>query len=254
MYEAEDKKREIYTEAVKNGDKNEALKYLFDTYYRLTLIHLIKTFKNVRHPILEDAAIESVEDWYFRGIHVWDYNHLNLIEQNAMQKIFKLVASPRNKKDSIDDQLINYLDELKKFEITDVDKDTDLAKVTFELKRKADKYIGELSDEDYQIITMFLEGRRPVYIRKKLGFRPKQEHQKITTAFNRLRLLIFGNPEFDRQKEIYRKNKHLTTFPEIMEMYYEKEMKQSEIANKLLVGVRLIEDRLRRQKKKLGIT
>ena len=255
MYEKEDAYRDKCLQLVKNGNNNEPLTYLFNTYFRLTLIHLVKRFRNVRREVLEDIAIESVEYWYFEKLHddYWSRLTLFAIERRAKERVFNIINAPRSKKDRIDDSLINYLDELAHYEITDADRTTDLAKLTFELRSKADKYIGQLSDEDYKIITMYLDGRNSGYIAKQLNITRGNQGSRIRTAFKRLKMLIFGNPKFEKGKEIYREKKHLCTFPEMMEMYYEKEMKQSEISNKLLIGVRVIEDRLRRQKKKLGI-
>lgn len=255
MYEKEDIHRAKCMRLVQQGDTKEPLTYLFDTYFKLTYIHLIGRFRNVRRDVLQDIAIETVEYWYFEKLHdeYWSRLPLFSMQRRARERVFNIIESPKSKTKGIDNSLINYLDELSHYEIADADRNSDLAKLTFELKSRADKYMEFLSDEDYQIITLYLEGRNSGYIAKKLNINRGNQVSKIKTAFKRLKLLIFGNPKFEKAKAIYRDKKHLCSFPEIMDMYYEKGMKQSEIANKLLVGVRLIDDRLRRNKKKIGI-
>jgi len=233
FYGKESYKKDIpFLEKAKATGDALSFTYLFDKYYNIVLYHLQINFREVRVEVLEDAAIETIEDW-FLSIENKDYeaNLLGFILcRNAKGKIFKMLR-PKTKfipfsKLSQDDEkeAEKFINQLIYTNLNG-EKGIDQAKVSFMLKKKADNFISELSDKNYKIITLYLDGLNFNQIRKKLSLVSNSIDQ-LKIAFRELRNLIFDerNAIFDKQRKQYFETKVKFKHPKIMRLYYEEKL------------------------------
>lgn len=186
---------------------------LFDRYFGIVKMFLYKNFRQVRDEVLQDVAIITLEDWL-----------LNISEDNCnVDKIgFKLCKQAKNKVFRIlkkkfkntaftdlykDQNEEDFFINQKVYKIIADGYDADIAKISFQLKRKVDQYIDQLPDEDYNVITLFLEGERSVDIERKLNLTYNSASKKITKAFTNLKKLMDG-----KRKNMYGYNKKIEEY------------------------------------------
>ena len=74
FYGKESYKKDIpFLEKAKATGDALSFTYLFDKYYNIVLYHLQINFREVRVEVLEDAAIETIEDWFLLLRLILDY-------------------------------------------------------------------------------------------------------------------------------------------------------------------------------------
>ena len=230
-----------YLAAAKKHQDDEAFTYLFDKYFNIVLAHITKLFKNVRQNVLEDVAIEVIEGWFFDIDNDWDADKIGLyLCTQARSNVIKIIRyktyhqdfSSLNTDDS--DSVDKFINLLCYYNIAGTDYNSDLAKLTFRLKKKLDKHIGDLSDRDYTIITSYLDGLNKKEVESVLGC-SINHHDAIQVAFKHLREAVFDNRNsiFDKQKKLYLKSDAKFKHPEVMEMYYKQNLKIRTISDVL---------------------
>lgn len=244
------------------GDQ-EAFTILFNKYFNIVLLHLYGRFKKVRRDVLQDVAIETIEWWFFNLNSVdWKTDQTGYILCTmARQKIFKLMSpkfrvipfadTKKGNTDSdseADEDLENRLiDQLVYHSLSGLDYDADLAKMTFQLKKRVDQHIGDLSDRDYKIIIAYLDGGTKKDFLKIAG----NATAAVQTAFKHLKEAVHNsrNSVFDQQQRMYYKTKVKFKHPDVMKFYYEDQMKIRTIANILNKSYDVIKVRIHRDRK-----
>lgn len=202
-YAKQNKEDVAFVKMALSGDQH-GYTLLFDRYFDIVKLYLYKNFRHVRDEVLQDVAIITLEDWL-----------LNISEDNcnvdkigfklcrqAKHKVFRILQ-PKFKNTAFTDLYSDqneedYFINQTVYKIIADGYDADIAKITFQLKTKVDQYISELPDEDYNVITLFLQGERSVDIEKKLNLTYNSAKKKITKAFTNLKKLMDG-----RKKGIY---------------------------------------------------
>lgn len=250
------KKDVPHIEKVKKNKDALSFTYLFDKYYNIVLNHLQNHFRSVRNPVLEDVAIEVIEDWFLNiDSREYEVNKIGFIlclqAKNKVFKIlrpkFQIIPSSELKDEKYDKD--NFIDLLTYTTFGGV-KGVDAAKISFMYKKKADEFIGELNDRDYNLITGFLDGLKAKDICKKTGTVPTAIYRDTQQAFKNLKKLIFDkrNVIFDKQKAQYLNSKVKFKHPEIMKMYYVDKLSISSIADVLKIEYNAVKGRLKRDR------
>ena len=229
------------------------------------LLHLAHRFRKVRHDVRQDVAIETIEWWFF-NINAVDWKNdqtgyiLCTMARNKLSKIIRpkfrvipFVDVNKGNADSdseADEDLENrLLDQLVYHSLSGLDYDADLAKMTFQLKRRVDKHIEDLSERDYNVITSFLDGDSVKTFHNKVG-KQVNRSDAIKLAFKHLKEAVFDsrNSVFDQQQRMYYKTKVKFKHPDVMKFYYDHQMKIRTIANILNKSYDLIKGWLKRDR------
>jgi len=246
------------------GDQ-QAFTSLFNKYFNIVLLHLAHRFRKVRHDVRQDVAIETIEWWFF-NINAVDWKNdqtgyiLCTMARNKLSKIIRpkfrvipFVDVNKGNADSdseADEDLENrLLDQLVYHSLSGLDYDADLAKMTFQLKRRVDKHIEDLSERDYNVITSFLDGDSVKTFHNKVG-KQVNRSDAIKLAFKHLKEAVFDsrNSVFDQQQRMYYKTKVKFKHPDVMKFYYDHQMKIRTIANILNKSYDLIKGWLKRDR------
>lgn len=260
-YGKEAYKKDIpHLEKVKKFKDPLSFTYLFDKYFNIVLAHLKINFRNVRIEILEDVAIETIEDW-FLNIDNKDYE-VNLLGYNlclnAKGTVFKILR-PKFKVIPASDltldehvQKNSFIDIITYTTFSGV-KGQDQAKINFLFKKKADQFIGELGDKDYNLITGFLDGLNTKQRAEKAGIHVRNLTTATQFALKHLKELIFDNRNtiFEKQRKQYLKTNIKFKHPEVMQKYYVEKLSISEISEAINVSYNIVKGWLKRDRDKM---
>ena len=250
-----------YLESVKKNGDRESFTWLFEKYFNIVLLHLYKRFRNVRREILQDAAIEQIEFWFFNIKSVeWKIDMTGYILcQMAAGKVFKIMRPkfkviPFSDTNIVDDEDLEdkFIDKLVYHSLSGLDYDKDIAKMHFRLKKTVDKHIEFLSERDYNVITSFLDGDSVKTFHNKVG-KQVNRSDAIKLAFKHLKEAVYDsrNSIFDQQRKQYFKTKVKFSHPDVMKMYYEHEMKIPTIAKILNKKYDLVKGWIKRDRDKI---
>lgn len=249
--------------AAEAGDQH-AFSLLYNKFFPIVFWHLVKNFPKVRVKTLEDAAMESVEYW-FENLDSEDKYFGYKLCKKASQTISKIIR-PRKYKpiafsnlspnEEVDDYFINQTI----YKIISEGYDSDIAKISFQLKKKADRYIGELPDESYKIISLFLGGVSRKNIVTELKIPPGSLSDKFKKAFSELKRLIYNEkksihntqPGYDTHRLSYLANRKKCKYKKIMDLYYVDQFPMAEIAKKLKVSYATIKTRVKGDRRRMN--
>lgn len=229
----------VCLDSVIKTDDREAFTYLFNKFFPIVNSYLLNHFRKVRSDLLQDIAIETMETWYFDKMTDWNPDYIGAdLCRWASAKVHGIIknkfkVSPYS--DFNDKDQESFMDALVYHGVSGLDFDDDLAKMTFKLKKKVDRYIGLLSSRDYIVLTMFLDGYRNIDIAKKIGI-PKIDGE-IKLAFKHLKEFVFKQNSFEKKREIYLKSNVTFTQPKVMEMYFKDRLSLRTISK--VKGVKL---------------
>lgn len=248
--------------AAQEGNQH-AFSLLYEKYFPIVFWYLVKKYPKVRVKIVEDAAMEATEQWFENLDSENRYVGYQLCKK-ASQSISKLIRpktySPRSfsdftKEEEVDDYFINQTI----YRIIAEGYDSDIAKISFQLKKKADKYIGDLPDESYKIITLFLDGvpKKDIVDELKIPFGSLSD--KFKKAFNQLKRLINHNkksvhntqPDYESHRLSYLANRTKCKYSAIMDMYYVKQLPIAAIATNLGLSYATIKTRIKGDRKRM---
>lgn len=223
---------------IKTNDR-EAFTYLFNKFFPIVNSYLLKRFKHVRPELLQDVAIETMETWYFDKMTDWNPDFIGADLCRWAGAYVHGIIKPKFKiqpySDFNENEQDSFMDALVYHGISSSDFDEDLAKMTFRLKKKVDRFVGMLSDRDYNVLMLFLDGNKKHEIAKKIGV--ARITSEIQIAFKHLKELVFNQNHFENKRAIYLKSNTTFTQPEVMEMYFKDRLSLRTISE--IKGVKL---------------
>lgn len=209
----------VYINAIKNNNNQEAFTYIFNKYFSILLTDLSFTFKKVRYNVLQDIAIETVEHWYFNKLNDWKSEDvISYLITEGRSRVFSILKPRAVTQDSYSDISDNehFLDVLTF--ATWLDYDNDAAKMTFKLKKTIDRHIEFLSERDYNVLMLFLDGYRDIEIVRKIGL--NKSRGEVKRAFQHLKEIVFQTSSFENNRKKYIESNVKKHNKEATDMYY----------------------------------